>query len=253
MRTASQESCSSEKLPDSFYLPARQAINLSKFRYSQKLSFMKPILIAAFTAAIIFPSKNFAQTTDDKLTAISKEMFENGNSNFVIVDAIKDGLIKPGESYTVMYAADQFTIEGKALTDATIKTYKERIAAFYEKTGQGITFVRMTSDGTKMETILDPASSFRKQKELTLEDVDKQHHKGFTANTKKISEALITDKLISTEDGYKFEYNAKGFFVNGKKLKGAAAKKYIALSKESMEGHSGSFRESVSGKKFDGK
>src|ERR1700741_4858637 len=69
---------------------------------------MLPLLLMI----LLFGCKTTSTTNDNSLKAqlkvISREMYEAGNEKYLVVDAIKDGLITPGKAYDIHYMSCKY-------------------------------------------------------------------------------------------------------------------------------------------------
>jgi hypothetical protein len=207
---------------------------------SQKIVYLKSLLMAF----IMLPVVAMAQYTslDTKLATISDEMFANGNDNFIIVDAIRDGIIAPESTYNFTYLEGGFTFNQLALSKKFTTIYESKMKKFFDQFNNGHDyFLSIIGSKASMKDILNDESTFRKgnridkalQKAKTSENVPTDT-KTYTVNTKTVStdgiiKAMIEDGLIVNKHNYAVKWNMEGIHVNGKKLKGDVAEKYKTM------------------------
>lgn len=202
----------------------------------------KPVyrIACSLMAAVLFlPVLAYAQYTSlsDKLTAISDELFQNGNENYILVDAVKDGIIIPGHHYNFSYLGESITFDDKPLPQSLSKTYSEKLERFF-KTNNGGNMALISLRGTKMkmDDILDEQSTFRKKKDtfhaggISTHEIDQQAiGRKQTEYTDRIIKEMVKDKLVKDTDKLKIKWDMTGVYVNDKKLKGLIADKYNTM------------------------
>ncbi|HEY1033345.1 MAG TPA: hypothetical protein VGD89_16330 [Flavipsychrobacter sp.] len=122
--------------------------------------------ILSLVFALFLDTPVFSQhATQVRLKAISDSMYVKGNPNYIVVDAIADGLIADDEEYSVNYYNQTLYINGRKVDDSCRQRYTEKYIALLEKVGiskSGTSF--NASGGVYMFEILDPRSAFRNKK-----------------------------------------------------------------------------------------
>lgn len=105
------------------------------------------------------------QGISNRLRSISDSMYAQNNANYIVVDAIADGLIAPAQKYKVDYYNNTIFINDYKLDEAHRETYTKKYSTLLGKIGIGKDGIRFTaSDGVSMSDIMNPQSAFRKEK-----------------------------------------------------------------------------------------
>jgi hypothetical protein len=127
---------------------------------------MKRSIYLSAILAFILNTPAYAQhKLHTRLKAISDSMYAENNPNYIVVDAIADGLISDGEEYSVNYYNNTLYINGRKLDDTCRERYTQKHIAMLEKAGisrDGTSFC--TSEGVYIYEILDARSAFRNKK-----------------------------------------------------------------------------------------
>lgn len=211
---------------------------------SQKTVYLKSLLMAL----LMLPFAAMAQYTPlaDQLTAVSDELYNKGDENYILVDAVRDGIITPDKRYSFNYDWGHFTFNEQRIDKSTEAVYAAKIKKFLDANNGGHDMsIIMNDNKISMKDILDEKSTFR-NKTLTFgnredflkknEDIVKRHQeiskkqqeigRKQTEYTNKIIDAMLEDGLLSKKKPMHIRWNLKGVFVNDKKLKGELAEKY---------------------------
>lgn len=171
-----------------------------------------------------------------ELQAVSTKLYLEHNSNFLIVDAILDGLIKMSEhkaSYQVSYSNGavpthieepvgemlfgyifkyqdgKITINSKPLDDLANMVYVNKIKNFFShENSEAPDSFTLTNFTLKSKDIFEPYSYFRKGQD------------------RGVVYMLIEDKLLDTTYDYTVIYNLEGLFINYTKVSEMSAMKY---------------------------
>lgn len=219
------------------------ALNLSANKYTlfnriqnllsmknQKRTTARPasVYIAAMMLTIgmllFFNSRSLSQENLAKqLEEISRDMFNSGNDRYIVVDAIKDGLLQEGERYDFVFDKGILSLNGKKLSDEYNTFYTNKLKSFYKTTGQNVDSWSSTrGDGPSFKDIFDPKSNLRKR------TIMPRHAETGKAHAIVITE-LVKDGIIDTKSKLHLKYNDKGVFVNEKALSGKQLEKYTRL------------------------
>jgi hypothetical protein len=127
---------------------------------SNKTVYLKSLLMAI----IMLPMGSYAQYTplSQQLTDISKEMYRNGNEFYVLVDAVKDGILKPEKKLSFMFINDTMSFNNQKIAGSMHKQYSNKMTQFMEKNNDGHTYFMAIYDVPfSMKDILDEHSAFR--------------------------------------------------------------------------------------------
>jgi arsenate reductase-like glutaredoxin family protein len=143
-------------------------------------------------AIVLLPTIVTAQYTSlsDKLTEISNKMYQEGNEYFILVDAIKDGIINANEHYNFSYAKGDITFNQQQVDRSLRRAYEKKMTQFLEANGSGSgTMLSLRGDGIKMDDILNAKSSMRKGVgTMAYHKVKLQEHEGLLKEHEKALE-----------------------------------------------------------------
>lgn len=195
------------------------------------------------------PIRSYCQNVDSlrkELQKVSLQLYKDHNRNFLIVDAILDGLIKmspyafssttfscngkstsyidqPSEpkqvfSYIFVYQDGAIKISDKPLNDVENMIYFNKIKFFYSHGNDALphTFT-LSNFFLDLKDIFDPSSSFRRGTTLPWG----------SCPDRTIINMLVEDKLLDTSTDYKVVYDIDGLFINNEMLGVMTATKYI--------------------------
>jgi|GEM_PF-3418924 len=172
-----------------------------------------------------FPPGKTGNKIADELFMISMTMFSSGNSNYIIADAARDGLIKDGQPYEINYENGKVTIKGKTLTDAQQRQYSGRFKRFLSAYNKIDGPNGWSGTSLSIKDLRDPESHLRKGN-----DVVPLFVPGTNIDyTDYIVYQMHKDGLVDTAYEVRAEYSPRGIFANGEPLSGALAEKYKAL------------------------
>jgi hypothetical protein len=93
-------------------------------------------LLLSFSSTLVS-----AQMDKQKLTEISRMMFVDGNSTYILVELYRDGFLKEGENVDLTYNLEGFVLNGKKIPEPYSSRYVELETKFLgrplSKTGSG--------------------------------------------------------------------------------------------------------------------
>ena len=166
-------------------------------------------------------------------------MAEERNTSFLIVEAIRDSLIIPGQHYEFVYEPGKVKVNGKVVPQPLHERYLNMINSFYRKdtTPGVITRLSIESDGVSLKDVLDPASSFRKVPEQPKADSYSSTYK--VDNTSAVMADMGKDGLLGSGRKVHISYSSRGLFVNGSRLKSPYEAIYLKRFKELTAGSTG--------------
>jgi len=217
---------------------------------------LKVVFIITLWAGVHIQS--YGQNMDsirNELQKVSLQLYTGHNRNFLIVDAILDGLIKinpnanvtssttinsngksttyndqPDEtkqifSYMFVYQDGAIKINGKPLNDMENIIYRNKVNNFYSHGNDTVpNNFTITNYFLNLKDIFTPYSSFRKGQtsntDQTLNNID-------AFSDRSIVNMLVDDKLLDTSGEYLVMYTSQGLFVQNTRLPNEAATKYI--------------------------
>jgi beta-lactamase regulating signal transducer with metallopeptidase domain len=164
----------------------------------------------------------------DQLAAIAQQMYDDGNRNFILIEALNDGILQERRAYNFTYIAGQILVDGKELPAGLKEKYEARFKNFLlAQKNNGNGFYSFRSDGLKMEDVLNVQSTIRKNP-APAESFARIDGRTFSDH---VVHAMYRDGLLDTVK-YFIEYKKDGVFVNHKKLEGAMGEKYWKMMAE---------------------
>lgn len=178
--------------------------------------------------AVAMPFLSFAGSKTDttKLNAISQKMFEEGNKNFLLIDAMKDGLLQEKLPYTYEYDNGDISFNGEQLSEPYRSHYAEKMEAFLKKQGSVHSAFSITGSSLSLDKLQKEQRS-KKGKDKDSEQKEKLD---------KIITAMAADSLLDEKDPVNLKWYPNGLYVNNNKLEGELEKKYTALMEDAL-GH----------------
>src|SRR5689334_8154350 len=94
--------------------------------------------------AMAMPILSFAGKTDTTgLAATSKQLYDKGNHNYLLADAMKDGLLQDRTPFSYAYDNGNLKINGKDIPEPYQARYPQKMEAFLLKT-QGNTHAKFS-------------------------------------------------------------------------------------------------------------
>lgn len=159
----------------------------------------------------------------NNLPAIAEKMFTEGNPNFILAHAIHDGLLKERQQYSFSYNRGNILWQGKPLKQPYAERYSKLMAEFFKAHGKMDTYT-MRSPGVTIKTLNDPTSSIRQQR-LVTSNV-KYNQPDYNEYLYRVLKMLAKDGIVDTTRRHSLKYNARGIFVNGRKLDKTIAARY---------------------------
>ena len=168
----------------------------------------------------------YSQVSDsfkNELQKVSLTMYECHDRNFVIVDAIIDGFIKPYDRYSFSYQNGIVIINNYRLDDVTNMVYSNKIKNFFSRnhmsTQNGFS---MTNNATiSPKDIFNPSSRFRTENKPVNPAIQNKYD--------QITNMLIADKLIDTLLIYTIKYDPQGLYISNKKVDELIGFKYVTF------------------------
>lgn len=156
----------------------------------------------------------------NNLPAIAQLMFVDGNPNFILAHALHDKVIREGQRYDIRYVRGKVYSRGELIAEPYQSRYARLITDFTQAHNKHAGSYAVHGDGVTKEELNTPESAIRR-------DVIR---KGQGVNIGKVVGKVIgimaADGMVDTTKRYTLQYNAKGLFVNNKKLTGKDAQKY---------------------------
>lgn len=154
------------------------------------------------------------------LPAIAELMFTGGNPDFILVYAMHDGLLKERQRYKFYYKNGKVLWNDKPLAAPLQAKYAKLMKDFFAAHDFKSDVYATAGDGLTKKELNNPESSVRKRRIKS----------GFNADGEyflyKVVRLMAADGLLDTNAKHTLKYNARGIFVNGKKLTGADEAKY---------------------------
>jgi hypothetical protein len=209
---------------------------------------MKPVFILIMVCLSVFVYGQELSAGDKAaLKVASKDMYDAGNEKYIIVDAIRDGLITPGIGYGILYMGGEFlriTTKDSLVAQRMLDSpghfglklppvlkgqYLAKLKRFLieQQEEPDVPFHINSQKGTELQTILDPASSFRQT------NIGDRFQAGLqTMGKRKLMVEFVKDGLVKPEGEFDLVYSDEGITVNNNKLNDKQQEKYTSLFKE---------------------
>jgi len=181
--------------------------------------------ISIVAAMFLLPLSSFANKTDTaSLVAVSRQLYEKGNHNYLLADAVKDGLLQDRKPFSYTYDNSTLKINGKDLPEPYQARYLQKMEAFLLKT-QGNTYAKFSMTGNKLslDNLLREEGAYKKEEERMAEVKERQDK---NEKMDAVVNEMADEGLIKDKEYLNIKWNNRGLYVDGKKLEGATEKKY---------------------------
>lgn len=163
----------------------------------------------------------------NNLPAIAQLMFVDGNPNFILAHALHDKLIREGQRYDIRYVRGKVYSRGELIAEPYQSRYARLITDFTHAHNTPTGSYAVHGDGVTKEELNTPGSAIRKDVIRKGQGIDAGKVVG------KVIGMMAAEGVVDTTKRFTLQYNAKGLFVNNKRLSGKDAQKYEAvLNKE---------------------
>ncbi len=208
-------------------LSSTQAYKYSRMLVASDPMYYKDGLVSFFyerKSEKPFPPGKTGNAEKDELYSISSVMFLEGDLNYIVVDAVRDGLLKDGEHYDIEHKNGIVIFKGKSMTVAQQRPYNTRYNRFIKEHDKSARFAGSLEGTVKLSDILNPSSSFRMKPEVPVFVPGTS-----TTYSDYIIYEMHKDGLVDTAHEVRMEYSPRGIFANGVPVRGALAEKYKAL------------------------
>ncbi len=156
----------------------------------------------------------------NNLPAIAQLMFVDGNPNFILAHALHDKLIREGQRYDIRYVRGKVYSRGELIAAPYQSRYARLITDFTHAHNKHTGSYAVHGDGVTKEELNTPGSAIRKDVIRKGQGIDAGKLVG------KVISMMAADGVVDTTKRYTLQYNAKGLFVNNKRLTGKEAQKY---------------------------
>ena len=189
-----------------------------------KCTVLRIPLVAILFMITTMPS--YAQLSDslkNELRKVSDEMSENGNQNFLIVDALADTFIHfYSGGYTFYYKHDIVIINYNPLDEPANTRYVNKIKKYlYPESPSSDNSTSMSTRlSITFNDVFNPSSTFRKGN-----NTNSRIMKIYQDRT--VINMLVADNLLDTTKKYKVVYNESGLLINNNPLDIISAAKYM--------------------------
>lgn len=166
-------------------------------------------------------------TYGNNLPAIAQVMFVDGNPNFILAHALHDKLIREGQRYDIRYVRGKVYSRGELIRQPYQSKYAKLITDFTRAHDKNAGSYAVHGDGVTKEELNTPESAIRR------DIIRKGQGVNIDKVVGKVIRIMAADGVVDTTKRYTLQYNAKGLFVNDKKLTGKDAQRYEeVLNKE---------------------
>lgn len=221
---------------DDVYVNARKLTGSYADKYSAMLQAMgdKPgsgIIIEYVPKGVKVPdfyagnTKIELQASGAYLPGIAELMFVDGNPNFILAHALHDGVLRERQNYTFQFSDGKTYFNGKLLPAAHQAKYTRLMRDFMAAHNVSSDKYIMRGAGVTKKQLNTPESAIRKERINKGQNEEEEYY------VDRVIRMMAADGLIDTTQKHNMEYNARGIFVNGKKLDEKKAAKYEAILK----------------------
>lgn len=188
---------------------------------------MTPVLpkLKSIAVALLLPIVSFANSKKDtaSVASISKHLYESGNKNYIIADAVKDGFLHEGQPFSYEYDNGILKINGDALPSPYYKQYVAKMQTFLEME-QGSTRAKFAMTGTELK--LAELVKDNRSRKLTEDESNAETEKNHLME--EVIDEMVADGLIKDKSHMTLNWNKVGIYADGEKLDEASEKKYAA-------------------------
>jgi len=156
----------------------------------------------------------------NNLPAIAQLMFVDGNPNFILAHALHDKLIREGQRYDIRYVRGKVYSKGELIAEPYQSRYARLITDFTRAHNTPTGSYAVHGDGVTKEELNTPGSAVRRHV------ISKGQGINIDKVVGKVISIMAADGVVDTTKRFTLQYNAKGLFVNNKKLISKEAQKY---------------------------
>ncbi|MBZ0100110.1 MAG: hypothetical protein K8F30_13585, partial [Taibaiella sp.] len=222
---------------DDVYVNARKLTSSYANKYSAMLQAMgdKPgsgIIIEYVPKGVKVPdfyagsTKIELQASGAYLPGIAELMFVDGNPNFILAHALYDGVLREQQNYTFQFSGGKTYFNGKLLPAPHQAKYTRLMRDFMVAHNVSSGKYIMRGAGVTKKQLNTPESGTRKER------INKGRNEKGEYYVDRVIKMMAADGLIDTTRKHTMTYNARGIFVNGKKLSDEKAVKYETILKQ---------------------
>ncbi len=221
---------------DAVYVNARKLTGGNASKYNAMLQTMgdKPgsgIIIEHVPQGVKIPdfysgdTKIEINTSGNNLPAIAQLMFVDGNPNFILAHALRDGVLRERQNYTFQFSNGRAYLNGELLPAPYQLKYTKLMNDFMTAHKHEPKKYIIHGAGVTKKQLNTPESTIRKER------INAGINEKGEYYVDRVIKMMAADGLIDTTQKHNMEYNARGIFVNGKKLSAEEAAKYEAILK----------------------
>jgi len=186
----------------------------------------KAILACFCSSIMLYTHPATAQRQAAELEAISRKMFRERNDRFILAEALKDGFIQDGKSYSISFTSKAISINGKPLPEPFQTHYLRLMKKYHALDSVGKGDYRrmngsMSGGGFTIKDVLNPESTFRKPDYLRGSPV-------LTEEMMQIlTRELVADGILAPGEELKLSESLGHMWIKGHGLSGAMNTKYL--------------------------
>lgn len=185
---------------------------------------MKNLFLALLIASSSVVHAQQFVNANTNLDSLSDEYLKVGDDYFLVIDAVKDGLIKPDLCYNIQFSHNTLTINGQVASKEMSARYLDKIRQLNKYRGlPDIDYYNFASISGH------PGVSINKPEPYIPAEVSKKQEEKRTYASKRLVNMLLSDKLIYSTDEVNILYNDDGIWINNKKLSVKQERKYTPL------------------------
>ncbi len=179
-------------------------------------------------------------TALQQLAATSNKMFDEGNDNYILADALHDSLLQLHQPFSYTYASGQVTINGKQLPGKLGAAYARKMEGFLTLFGYGGEH-KLSNKGKylDLETLMRDKGAFSTPEDLGNKLAALSERLYDEKNVNFILVDALNDKLILVGQSFHFIYTAGDITIDGHALSADITKKYVDKLKAFYHDHGG--------------
>jgi len=187
---------------------------------------MKILLIASLFlfANVATNAQQKSLDPNSNLDSLSDEYLKVGDVHCLVIDAVKDRLIKPDKCYDIQFSHNILTVNGEVASKKMSARYLDKIRQLNKYRGLP------DNDYYNFASINgSPGVSIDKPEPYISAEVRKKQEEQRTYACKRLVNTLLSDQLIYSTDEVSIRYTDDGIWINNRKLSVKQERKYTLL------------------------
>jgi len=180
-------------------------------------------LFLLIASGVVTHAQRFVKTSTN-LDSLSDEYLKVGDVHCLVIDAVKDGLIKPDKCYDIQFSHNILTVNGQVASKEMSAKYLDKIRQLNKYRGLP------DNDYCNFASISgSPGVSIDKPEPYISAETRKRQEEQRTYACKLLVNILLSDQLIYSTDEVSIRYTDDGIWINNRKLSVKQERKYTPL------------------------